>query len=300
MNKVIVAGSINMDIITRVAALPLPGETICGRSVEYLPGGKGLNQAVACAKMGIETILASCFGRDTFAETLRRFLLSHHIDISYIKESPKESGTAFITVADNGQNTIVVNPGSNADLSTEDIKVIPVSSGDIIISQFEIPLPTITALFRRGKENGARTVLNPSPIQNIPRHLLELSDIVIVNETELSFICNNPLNSETSTEEIIATAQNIRTNPSQIIIVTLGRKGALIIGDELHKITGCAVNAVDTVGAGDCFTGVLASQLLTNKPLKHCAELANRAAGLCATRKGAAPAMPDYEELFPD
>lgn len=300
MTKVIVAGSINMDIINRVKDLPLPGETISGRSVEYLPGGKGLNQAVASAEMDAETILVSRLGEDAFAPILLNFLKQRRINIDYIKKSPKESGTAFITVADNAQNTIIVVPGSNADISPDDIKDVPINRNDIIISQFEIPLPTVAALFKRAKNIGAKTILNPSPIQNIPADLLENVDILIVNETELGVINGMHLTADTSIDEITAIAQKIKSRPSQIIIVTLGKIGALVIEDSACLIEGCPVEAIDTVGAGDCFAGVLASRLLHNQPIKDCAQSANKAASICVTRKGAAPAMPHFKELFPD
>ncbi len=298
MNKIIVVGSINMDIITRVAALPQTGESIAGKSVEYLPGGKGLNQAVACAKMGAETILISRLGNDVFATALADFIKQHHIDTTYLKPSAKESGTAFITVDDDGQNTIVVVPGSNADVGIEDISEIPISKGDIIICQFEIPLSTITALFRRAKQAGARTILNPSPIQAIPEELLKLTDVLIVNETELGFIKGENLDDDTTVETIARIADKTKSRPEQIFIVTLGCHGALVVEDTAYQIHGHPVQAIDTVGAGDCFAGVIASQLLNNKCLRDCVTTANKAASVCVTRKGAAPSMPMAHEIF--
>lgn len=297
MNKVIVIGSINMDIITRTEALPLPGQTVAGRTVEFLPGGKGLNQAVACAKMGIETVLAGCFGNDAFAENLRLFLEQHHINTDWIKQSDKESGTAFITVDDAGRNTIVVVPGSNAAVSAENTAQIPVNHEDIVIGQFEIPLPAVTAFFRRAKEKGAKTILNPSPVQNIPEELLASTDILIVNETELSFLSGFSLDEETPLTEIENAAAAVKRHSEQIIIVTLGHRGAMIIEKEICRIDSFPVKAVDTVGAGDCFAGVLAARLLLNHSVADCARFANKAASVCVTRKGAAPSMPRIEEL---
>ena len=298
MSKIIVAGSINMDIITRVASLPQTGESIVGKSVEYLPGGKGLNQAVACAKMGAETILVSRLGNDVFATALTDFIKQHHIDTSYLKNSTKESGTAFITVDDEGQNTIVVVAGSNADVGIEDISEVPINKSDIIICQFEIPLPTVTALFRRARQTGARTILNPSPIQAIPEELLKLTDVLIINETELGFIRGENLNDDTTVETIAKVANKAKSHPEQIIIVTLGHHGALVVENTAYQIHGHSVQAVDTVGAGDCFAGVIASQLLLGKCLRDCVTIANKAASVCVTRKGAAPAMPIANEIF--
>lgn len=297
MAKIIVAGSINMDIITRVAKLPQTGETIAGKSVEYLPGGKGLNQAVACAKMESETILISRFGNDVFAKILQNFLTQHQIKTTHIKTCSKESGTAFITVDDQGNNTIVVVPGSNAEVGIEDISQIEIVKEDIIISQFEIPIPTIIALFKRAKQAGARTILNPSPIQAIPQELLEMTDVLIVNETELGFLHNEKIDEDTSIEQMAETAQKIKKHPAQIIIITLGCNGALVVEDTAYQIRGHQVQAIDTVGAGDCFAGVIAAQLLRGKCLKDCVTIANKAASICVTRKGAAPAMPHVDEL---
>lgn len=297
MGKIIVAGSINMDIITRVAKLPLTGETISGRSVEYLPGGKGLNQAVACAKMGAETILAGSLGNDLFADNIENFLKQHHINTDYIKKSCSESGTAFITVADNGQNTIVVVSGANADLKTENISSMPISAGDIIISQFEISDSVILALFQKAKQNGAQTILNPSPIRNIPEQLLAVTDILIVNETELGTICKRNIDDKIPLDELSSIACKNKASLNQNIIITLGSRGVLLAGQTPCFIKAHKVDAVDTVGAGDCFAGVLAAHLLKKLPLKDCIEAANKAAALCVTRKGAAPAMPSAEEL---
>lgn len=297
MGKIIVAGSINMDIITRVAKLPQAGETIAGKSVEYLPGGKGLNQAVACAKMGSETILISRLGNDVFAKILQNFLTQHQIKSTYIKTCSKESGTAFITVDDQGNNTIVVVPGSNAEVGIEDISQIEIAKEDIIISQFEIPIPTIIALFKRAKQAGARTILNPSPIQAIPQELLEMTDVLIVNETELGFLHNEKIDEDTSIEQMAETAQKIKKHPAQIIIITLGGNGALVVENTAYQVHGHQVQAIDTVGAGDCFAGVIAAQLLRGKCLRDCVAIANKAASICVTRKGAAPAMPHVDEL---
>lgn len=299
MGKVIIAGSINMDIITRVTQLPQTGETISGKSVEYLPGGKGLNQAVASTKMGAETILISCLGNDVFANPLKQFIASHHIDMTFVKNSNKESGTAFITVANNGQNTIVVVAGSNADVSTASIEAVKIKADDIIVSQFEIPIAPIIALFQKAKQAGARTILNPSPIQSISAELMSLVDILIINETELGYLAQKIITPQTPVEIIIQYAQEIKSRPAQTIIVTLGAKGAVLVSDTACLIDGHNVAAIDTVGAGDCFAGVIAAQLLNQKNPHECVKIANKAASICVTRKGAAPSMPTAAELIP-
>lgn len=298
MGKVIVAGSINMDVIARVGQLPQTGETLMGKSVEYLPGGKGLNQAVAAAKMGAETILAGWLGDDAFAETLYEFIRRHDINTGYLFQSAKPSGTAFITVADDGKNTIVVVPGSNADVSAEDMSALEIVSGDVVVSQFEIPLSAIVSLFKKAKQKGAKTILNPSPVQTVPEELLKLTDVLIVNETELGFLNEKNIPEEAPVAEIIAACRRIRENRNQTIIVTLGSRGVVVVEEEAAVIESYKVEAIDTVGAGDCFAGVVAARLLNGDNLCDCARLGNKAASVCVTRRGAAPSMPYAHELM--
>ena len=155
MNKVIVVGSVNMDITARTDKLPDTGETVAARSVEYLPGGKGLNQAVAAAKIGTTVVLAGCLGSDSFADELASFVRRHKIDVSCLRRSEKNSGIALITVDERGQNTIVVAPGSNADVCPEDVKKLPVSPGDVVVCQFEIPPAAVAAAFAKARRYGA-------------------------------------------------------------------------------------------------------------------------------------------------
>ena len=297
MNQVISAGSINMDIITRVERFPVPGETIAGHCVEYLPGGKGLNQAVACAKMGAKTALLGRIGNDTFGTELLGFIKKHDIETTYLQSSSRPSGIAVVTVDAQGQNSIIVVPGGNNDINAEDTAAVKISAGDIAVSQLEIPLEAVTAFFRKAKNCGAVTLLNPSPIRNLPDELINLTDILIVNETELSFLCRRPLTDNTSPQEIAEAGQNIKSRTGQTVITTLGSRGALIVEQNTYLIPGQKVTAVDTVGAGDCFAGVTAAQLAQGKSLKESIITATHAAAVCVTRKGAAPSMPHAHEV---
>ena len=198
MNKVIVVGSVNMDITARTDKLPDTGETVAARSVEYLPGGKGLNQAVAAAKIGTTVVLAGCFGSDSFADELASFIRRHKIDVSCLRRSEKNSGIALITVDERGQNTIVVAPGSNADVCPEDVKKLPVSPGDVVVCQFEIPPAAVAAAFAKARRYGARTILNPSPVCPIPEEIFRNTDILIVNETELAFLSRENVDENTA------------------------------------------------------------------------------------------------------
>lgn len=153
------------------------------------------------------------------------------------------------------------------------------------------------ALFKKAKLVGAKTILNPSPIQSISDELLSIVDILIVNETELGFIKGESVNEDTSIEDISKVANQVKANDSQTIILTLGSKGALVVAETTYLVEAHKVCAVDTVGAGDCFTGVTASELLKGKTLLESIKTANKAASICVTRKGAAPSMPHKDEL---
>lgn len=298
MNKVIVVGSVNMDITTRTDKLPDTGETVAARSVEYLPGGKGLNQAVAAAKIGTTVVLAGCLGSDSFADELASFVRRHKIDVSCLRRSEKNSGIALITVDERGQNTIVVAPGSNADVCPEDVKKLPVSPGDVVVCQFEIPPAAVAAAFAKARRYGARTILNPSPVCPIPDEIFRNTDILIVNETELAFLSRENVDENTPAEKIADAAEKLKTDAEQTVIVTLGSRGALVAGSkDMLFVDSYKVPAVDTVGAGDCFAGVFAAKLAEGKDVGENVKTAARAAAVCVTRKGAAPAMPDAGEL---
>ncbi|OLA81255.1 MAG: hypothetical protein BHW58_05315 [Azospirillum sp. 51_20] len=298
MNKVIVVGSVNMDITARTDKLPDTGETVAARSVEYLPGGKGLNQAVAAAKIGTTVVLAGCLGSDSFADELASFVRRHKIDVSCLRRSEKNSGIALITVDERGQNTIVVAPGSNADVCPEDVKKLPVSPGDVVVCQFEIPPAAVAAAFAKARRYGARTILNPSPVCPIPDEIFRNTDILIVNETELAFLSRENVDENTPAEKIADAAEKLKTDAEQTVIVTLGSRGALVAGSkDMLFVDSYKVPAVDTVGAGDCFAGVFAAKLAEGKDVGENVKTAARAAAVCVTRKGAAPAMPDAGEL---
>lgn len=298
MNKVIVVGSVNMDITARTDKLPDTGETVAARSVEYLPGGKGLNQAVAAAKIGTTVVLAGCLGSDSFADELASFIRRHKIDVSCLRRSEKNSGIALITVDERGQNTIVVAPGSNADVCPEDVKKLPVGPGDIVVCQFEIPPAAVAAAFAKARRYGARTILNPSPVCPIPEEIFRNTDILIVNETELAFLSRENVDENTPAGKIADAAEKLKTDTEQTVIVTLGSRGALVAGSkDMLFVDSYKVPAVDTVGAGDCFAGVFAAKLAEGKDVGESVKTAARAAAVCVTRKGAAPAMPDAGEL---
>jgi len=297
MGRVFVAGSINMDVVATADRHPRVGETVAGKQVLYFPGGKGANQAVAASRLGARTTLIGRLGKDAFGAELRTFLGAQGIDLASVRDADTHSGTAIITVAE-ADNTIVVIPGSNALVGAEDVGVVPLSKGDVAVSQFEIPLPSIAAFFRRAREADAVTVLNPAPAQKMSSELLALVDILVLNETELGFLAGVELSESDEAARIIAVARQLQAREDQTICVTLGKRGVLALaGREEIAVPGRVVKAVDTTGAGDCFVGALAAQLADGATLRAALGFANAAASISVQRMGAGPSMPTAAEV---
>jgi len=298
MGRVVVAGSINMDVVALAERHPRVGETVAGTSVKYFPGGKGANQAVSAAKLGAQTLLIGRLGSDAFGAELRAFLASQGVDLSAVTETADaHSGTAIITLAD-ADNTIVVIPGANGMVGADDVAGAALTKGDVAVSQFEIPLPTIAAFFARARAAGATTILNPAPMRAFDRALHDLVDIFVLNETELGLLAKVDLHDTDEPARFAQAAKSVLTRPDQIVCVTLGKRGALALVDGAPLLVpGRAVKAVDTTGAGDCFVGALATQLAQAAPLREALDLANVAASICVQRMGAAPSMPTRAEV---
>jgi ribokinase len=298
MGRVFFAGSINMDVVATADRHPKVGETVAGRAVHYFPGGKGANQAVAAAKLGASTALIGRLGNDTFGQQLRTFLAAQGVDLALVRETPDiHTGTAIITVAD-ADNTIVVVPGANGRVGAEDVEAPVFARGDIAVSQFEIPLPTISTFFKRARAAGAITILNPAPAMACRPDLLELVDILVLNETELGFFANTELCDDDPPARFVDAAKRLPTGAMAVVCVTLGKRGVLaLVTGEASMIAGREVKAVDTTGAGDCFVGALAAQLAGGAAIRGAITYANAAASISVQRMGAAPSMPTAAEV---
>src|SRR5512144_1225660 len=211
MGRVFVAGSINMDVVATAERHPRIGETVAGQAVLYFPGGKGANQAVAAAKLGASTTLIGRLGTDAFGRQLRTFLAAQGVDLALVKDTAgTHSGTAIITIA-NADNTIVVVPGANALVSADDVAAPVLAKGDVAVSQFEIPLPTIAAFFKRARAAQATTILNPAPAMACSPELLDLVDILILNETELGLLAQTELHDTDEPARFVETARRLPT-----------------------------------------------------------------------------------------
>lgn len=291
--RVLVAGSVNMDLVVRAPRHPLAGETVLGDTFQTFPGGKGANQAVAAARLGASAALVAMLGDDAFGDALEAFLRSEAVDVTHLGRTGGATGIGCIVIDARSQNTIVVVPGANARLGPEHVRRVAVSEADLLVSQLEIPLGTVQAFFEHGKERGAATLLNPSPAQACPAKLLELTDILILNETEAALLAGIPAIDAGDVQAVQAAAQALRVRTGQVVVVTLGERGVVAVQDSTHHaIAARRVQAVDPTGAGDCFVGALAARWIAGDPLLQALHYANTAASLCVQTMGATPSMP--------
>jgi ribokinase len=298
MGRVIVVGSINVDLVVTAERFPRPGETIIGHTFARHPGGKGANQAIAAAKLGAATIMIGAVGDDAFGSFMRKVLTDAGVDDGPVRTVPGQpTGVALITVA-GGENSIVVVAGANGALAPADA-AFPLSAGDVIIAQLETPIAATRAAFEAARAVGAATILNPAPASRDAVNLLPLAEMVVVNETELELLAGTSLSRTSDGPQIIAAMRAMRGHPGQTVIVTLGARGLIAIAawDDPIEIAGHAVDVTDTTGAGDCFVGTLAAGLAGGSDLRSALARANAAAALSVQRVGAGSSMPTAAEV---
>lgn len=300
MAKVIVIGSINMDIVVTAVRHPKLGETVHGSTLQFIPGGKGANQAVAAARAGAETVLIASVGEDRFGGQLTSFVREAGVDTSAVRVADGAStGAALIIVDAQGQNSIVVVSGANSRLEPADLDAVQVERGDVVVAQLEVPVTAVGAAFERARARGATTILNPTPAQDMGRELDRLADVLVVNEIELNTLAQTAITSRSSIGEIRAAMAVLGGASGRTVVATLGARGAVaVIGDRLVEVAGRPVEAVDTTGAGDCFVGALAARLGAGEAIAAALDFANVAASICVGRVGAGPSMPTLEEIF--
>lgn len=297
--SVIVFGSINMDLVARTPKLPVPGETLIGHSFTTVPGGKGANQAVAAARLGIATEFVGRVGEDAFGETLLRGLKNDRVGCSHIQIDPStHSGIAMIAVDDASENNIIVIPGANGKMDETDVEhlrsVLP--QAKVLLLQLEIPLPIVFAAAKAAKEAGVTVILDPAPARaDLPNELLALVDIITPNEIEASQLVGSPIDSEATA---IQAAEVLQQRGVKTVIIKRGRQGAIALTPtETLAIPAFPVQAVDTVAAGDAFNGGLAASLAEGLSFQDAAILASAVAALSVTQPGAQASLPTREAL---
>ena len=301
--RVVVFGSINMDLVAGVARIAAPGETVAGQSFATYPGGKGGNQALAAhhaAGGEAAVILFAKVGNDALGDQLVAFYRQQGLATDFIARSAEQpTGTALIQVEqETGQNSIVVVAGANGDFAPDEMAAVPLAAGDVLVSQFEVPRDCIAALFRRGRAIGTVNLLNPAPAKPVDAALLGLVDVLVVNETELAALAGAAVTGDSPDDDVAAAARRLAVRAEQRIVVTLGPRGAVAVaGRETFTVPGRAVKPVDTTGAGDCFVGTLAAALACGRDFADALAAANVAASLSVQRKGASTAMPTASEI---
>jgi ribokinase len=291
MPRVVVLGSVNRDLVFSVRHHVRPGETLAATGLAEFPGGKGANQAVASARAGANTVLVGAIGGDGFGQAMSAFLGGEGIDLAHLvirKDAP--TGMAAIAVDAAGQNSIIIVPGANASLEAADAEAVSLAAGDVVVAPFEVPDAFIRRGFERARAAGARTLLNPAPMRVHDPALLDLTDCLVLNETEFAEVTGSD---DVTPAALLAALPGIET-----VILTLGPEGALVRhAGVLTRVSGHRVDVVDTTGAGDCFVGVLAASLAAGVPLQPALQRANRGAAISVTRKGAGSSMPSAAEI---
>lgn len=285
MSRILVYGSLNLDLIVEVDRLPAVGETLLGGSFRRLSGGKGGNQAYAAARTATPLVAVSmvgCVGDDDAGEQLLRELAAAGVDVSLVARSPEPTGTALITVGPDGANTIVVVPGANGAWPEGHVAAAEPRPGDIVVCQLEIPLPVVADIVERAHRVGARAILNAAPVAEGVESVLPKLDLLVVNEVESAQLLGLDV-------PTLPAAVAARARLAGDLVVTLGERGAIAVrrDGEARHLPAYPVRAVDTVGAGDAFVGGLAAALAGGADLFPAVELGNAAGAATAVATGA-------------
>lgn len=293
--RLVVVGSVNMDLVARVARLPRPGETVTGRELREIPGGKGANQAVAAARLGADTALLGRVGDDALGGDLRRALKQAGVDTAALQTTAGcGSGVALIGVEDSGQNAILIVPGANGRLTPDDVRRAEavLAGADAILLQLEIPRESVAEAIRLGKRLGVLTVLDTAPIPegDLPEELWT-ADVVSPNQTEAEVLTGMPVRGP---EDAARAAACLRERGAGLVVVKLGAQGAFVLGEGVAAaVPARRVEPVDTTAAGDAFTAALALALVEGRDPISAARFGCAAGTLATLTAGAQPAMPD-------
>ncbi|EGW37272.1 ribokinase [Desulfosporosinus sp. OT] len=297
--KIVVIGSLNMDLVVKALRAPRRGETVLGEEIHFIPGGKGANQAVGLARLGAETTMIGAVGSDAFGVELEKALQRNGINTSNVKVTSEATGVASILLAE-GDNSIVVVPGANAQCLPEDLDRCEseIAAADLVLLQLEIPLVTVEYAVKLARKHGKIVMLNPAPAQSLSEDLLSQVDYLTPNRSELALLTR--MSEESTIAQGIEQLLNVGVS---CCVTTLGAEGVALreIGGSLVKIRGFRVPVVDTTGAGDAFNAGLAYALAQKKSIQEAAEFAVQVSALAVTKFGAQGGMPtlvEVEEYF--
>lgn len=300
MKKILVIGSLNLDMVVNVDHTPVAGETILSDGMELIPGGKGANQAYGAGCLGADVTMLGAVGDDAYGDILLGSLKKAGVNVSRIlRRDDSPTGIAIITVNREGDNSIVVAAGANGTLSREDLdrNLDLFKDSDMILFQLEIPMETVLYGAAKAKELGKTVILDPAPApKRFPTELYQYVDIIKPNETELEILTGM----EITEDNLFEAAEVLRSHGVKEVIVTFGGRGVFLNSEKwgTMRVPAKKVTAVDTTAAGDSFTAALAVMLSQNKNLKEAVEFANRVAAIVVTRKGAQSSIPRFEEVL--
>ena len=297
MKKILVIGSLNVDMVVKVPHMPAAGETILAGNMELVPGGKGANQAYAAGRLGARVTMFGAVGSDSYADIEKNSLATAGVDTSrLLVREGKSTGLAWITVNAAGDNSIVVIPGANATVTEQDIadNEALLRDCDILLCQLEILLKTVVYAAKRAKELGKTVILDPAPVpQEFPEELFSYIDIIKPNETEAAQLLGASINGYEEASD------KLRAKGVKNVLITLGPKGAYINSETegKHLMPVRQVPVVDTTAAGDSFTAALAVRLAAGSSLVQAVRYANEVAAIVVTRKGAQTSIPSADEV---
>ena len=300
--SIVVFGSINMDLTTYVPRLPGPGETLFGHSFITVPGGKGANQAVACARLGVDTKLVGRTGQDGFGDEHLRALEKEGVDISGVFRDPDSStGLAVISVDDKAENSIIVISGANMTVDGEDVArcTSVLDNAKLLMLQNEVPQETNLAVAQEARAKGVLVMHDPAPAKELPEALYPMVNVITPNEVEAEALVGFAIQSKA---DAVKAAAQLRALGVATAVIKLGKSGAYYEADEgSGMIPAFNVQAVDTVAAGDAFNAGLAAGLVAGLPFKECVRWGTAAGALATTKRGAMPSLPyrtEFEKLI--
>lgn len=296
--RIVVVGSINMDVVSRVQRFPQPGETVAAVETAYHAGGKGANQAVASALAGATVTMIGALGRDPFARILRESLQSHGVLTEAVLEKSGPSGQATITLDETGQNTIVLSVGANGLLQPVDVERCAhlIARAQTLLVQNEVPWETTRAAVVLAHDAGLQVIVNPAPAMSLPQDVYPLISTLIVNEHEAALLSGQPVRNPTEAQ---TAARSLLAHGVAEVILTLGERGSLLAStgrEDVLVIPSFSVPVTDTTGAGDTFIGAYAA-VSRDMPAAEALRVASAAAALAVTRPGAQEAMPTRKEI---
>jgi len=297
--RIVVVGSMNMDLVIRSPRIPKPGETIVGGDLVTVPGGKGANQAVAAARLGAQVAMVGRVGKDDFGQKLLNNLTASGVDCrAVIQDASVATGVALIMVDDAGENSIVVSLGANMRLSPEDVEAAEpiIAAAQLLLLQLESPLESVIRAARLARAHGLRVILNPAPAQPAPKALMELVDVLVPNQHEAAMMSGmTPVNEP---YQAAVAARALQSMGIDQVVITLGERGALLAsGRTATLFPAFPITAVDTTAAGDAFVAGLSVALAEGQPLEEAVWWGNAAGALAATQLGAQTSLPTRQSL---